>query len=127
MADQTQDLSFYRVVSEPGETCPCGHGTQWTIVHLEGDDEVGISTSWQGPEGKELAEDICDLMNMAYEAGQESKERPDRIQKLERLLKLASELTVSLDRQTEDIGGSRKPLDIIQEIGPLCDELERPF
>lgn len=40
------------------------------------------------------------------------------------LAKLASELCTAVDLGAEDIGGSRKPLTILQEIGPLCDQLE---
>lgn len=49
----------------------------------------------------------------------------DRNAQLERLLTLASELCVAVDRESEDIGGSRRSLDILQEIGPLTDKLER--
>lgn len=44
---------------------------------------------------------------------------------LERIAKLATELCVSVDRASEDVGGSRPALTILQEIGPLTDQLER--
>lgn len=60
----------YRVETDGGhKACEhCGHGGYWTIFSGEGDDEIGIGTSWSD---KETADDICDLMNMAYEAGRE--------------------------------------------------------
>lgn len=64
------DTSYYRVIGDGG--CEhCEAGKMWTIVHSEGagtDDEVAIGSSWGD---KNLTEDICDLMNMAYEAGKE--------------------------------------------------------
>lgn len=50
---------------------------------------------------------------------------PRRHDVLERIAALATELCVSVDRSAEDIGGSRPALTILQEIGPLTDELER--
>lgn len=47
----------------------------------------------------------------------------DRNAQLERLLVLATELCVAVDRESEDIGGSRKSLDILQDIGPLTSQL----
>lgn len=63
--------TFYRVVEDtPGEGCAhCGHGKHWTIVSGEGDAEIGIGTAWGD---QELAQDICELMNMAFDAGQEN-------------------------------------------------------
>jgi hypothetical protein len=62
---------FYRVeVDSSMKGCEqCNHGTYWTIVYDEDscDDAVAIGTSWAD---RELAEDICDLMNMAYERRQ---------------------------------------------------------
>ncbi len=63
----------YRVedCGDPGECNHCGQACEmWTIVY---DDENGepteIGQSWGH---KETAEDICDLMNMAYLEGQAS-------------------------------------------------------
>lgn len=74
LPEETKD--FYRVEKSANhESCGCGHDTQWTIVYsvLEGEapETIEIGTSWQGNPGKEAAQDICDLMNMAYEAGAE--------------------------------------------------------
>lgn len=45
----------------------CGHGKYWTIIYTEPDGEiVEIGTSWAD---HEVADDICDLMNMAYLTG----------------------------------------------------------
>jgi hypothetical protein len=63
---------FYKVALEPGHHgCDsCGAGAMWTIVFLEltgeAPEEVAIGTSW-GDE--EMAKDVCDLMNMAYDKG----------------------------------------------------------
>lgn len=58
----------YRVEKENEGCKHCGHGDYWTIVSGTGDDEIGIGTSWGD---RELADDICDLMNDAFAAGQE--------------------------------------------------------
>lgn len=69
---ETPDTSHYRVEIADGATgCEkCGHDAMWTVVWTEPNGEsCQIGTSW-GDE--ELAEDVCDLMNMAYEAGKET-------------------------------------------------------
>jgi hypothetical protein len=68
--------SFYRVKEADMDVhrgCShCGAGWYWTVVYNDTDGhEVEIGTSWQGDEGKQLAEDVCDLMNMAFDAGRE--------------------------------------------------------
>lgn len=62
---------FYRVDLDDGEKgcSACGHGQYWTVVHGAEGDECQIGTSYAD---RETAEDVCDLMNMAYEAGRES-------------------------------------------------------
>lgn len=50
---------------------------------------------------------------------------PKRFALLERIGALATELCISVDRAAEDIGGSRRPMTILRDIGPLTDELER--
>lgn len=47
----------------------CGHGFMWTLESGHGGNEIRIGTSWGD---KELAQDICELMNDAYESGRES-------------------------------------------------------
>ena len=47
----------------------CEREPMYTVVSGPKDDPTGIGTSW-GCE--ELAIDVCDLMNMAYDAGQEN-------------------------------------------------------
>jgi hypothetical protein len=67
--------SFYRVEEEvrsPAD-CACPQCVLWTIVYDEAGEPVEIGRSWQGPLGKEAADDICDLMNMAYDAGREAQ------------------------------------------------------
>lgn len=68
---QTDDHEgHYRVVLDDDKGCTkCGHGLFYTIVSGTVEDEMGVGTSWGD---KEAAEDICDLMNMAYDAGVES-------------------------------------------------------
>ncbi len=62
---------FYRVeLADKDSGCnACGHGQMWTLVHGEGDDEEQVHTSWGD---REFVDDLCDLMNDAYEAGQEN-------------------------------------------------------
>lgn len=63
---------FYFVVcdSSEGACNHCHRGSFWTIAHKENGEEIGIGQSWGD---QEVAQDICDLMNMAYDAGQESQ------------------------------------------------------
>jgi hypothetical protein len=56
----------YRVVPDGDGCIQCGHNKMWTI---EGPDEVRIGSSWGE---QEFTEDVCDLMNMAFAAGQEA-------------------------------------------------------
>lgn len=69
-ASLSSEQSHYRVVADDSyEPCKhCGSGTWWTIESNEG---VGIGTSWGDAE---QANDICDLMNMAYDAGLEGRD-----------------------------------------------------
>lgn len=64
---------FYRVEEqERSDTqCRCPECLMWTVVYNDGE-PTEIGTSWQGEAGKEAAEDVCDLMNMAFDAGRES-------------------------------------------------------
>lgn len=73
MADLADDEQFYRVEEciRSAADCQCDACKQWTIVYDDGE-PTEIGTSWQGSEGKELAEDICELMNMAFDRGAES-------------------------------------------------------
>lgn len=59
-------MSAYKIVVDKEGCQHCGGERTWTI---EGPDEVCIGTSW-GDE--EFASDICDLMNMAFDAGKEA-------------------------------------------------------
>lgn len=59
----------YRVEAETDKACThCRAGTFWTIVRGQGDDEIACGQSY-GDE--DLTHDICDLMNMAYDAAKE--------------------------------------------------------
>jgi hypothetical protein len=51
--------------------CQCEACVLWTIVY-DDPEPTEISTSWVGNEGLAIAEDICDLMNDAYLAGQKA-------------------------------------------------------
>lgn len=60
----------YRVELDPhgGECLHCEQKCQlWTIVRGQGDAECGIGQSWGN---KDMAEDICYLMNMAASSAQ---------------------------------------------------------
>ena len=109
----TDEQGFYRVEKEltPGQ-CECPACLYWTIVYDGKDEPMGISTSWQGEAGRETAGDICDLMNMAYDAGRE---------KLEPVLQLASELCDAVDAEDQDIGGHRRSRDILGDLGPAVE------
>lgn len=67
-----EEEPFYRVeeVIRSAADCPCAACQEWTIVY-EDPDLTEIGSSWKGEAGREVAEDICDLMNMAFETGQE--------------------------------------------------------
>lgn len=69
MANQTNEQRY--IVTLTADGCAhCAEGQQWSIHDTV--EKVDIGQSWGGPEGKESAEDVCDLMNMAFDAGQES-------------------------------------------------------
>jgi hypothetical protein len=72
-APLSDDDDFYRVeeVIRPAGNCECPACVLWTIVYDDGE-PTEIGTQWQGEDGKELAEDICELMNMAFDRGAES-------------------------------------------------------
>lgn len=61
----------YRV-DVAADTCGCrfcGAGKMWTVIYTQEDGEiVEIGSAW-GDE--ELVGDICELMNMAFDAGTE--------------------------------------------------------
>src|ERR1700691_2555597 len=65
------NYQFYNVTVQDGtEGCvTCGHGRLWTVLYTGGDgEETEIGTSW---DDAEAAQDVCDLMNMAYDAGKD--------------------------------------------------------
>ena len=70
--DPPDAAGYYRVKMAAGEdVCShCGAGKMWTIVYIEHgqteETEIG-----QAFGDRELADDICDLMNMAFEAATE--------------------------------------------------------
>ena len=49
----------------------------------------------------------------------------DRLDTLERIAELASELCNAVDCESEDVGGVRPSLVILREVGPLTDRLEK--
>lgn len=63
---------YYRVkMMAGGDGCThCGAGQMWTIVYVEhgATEETELGQAWGD---RELADDICDLMNMAFESGLE--------------------------------------------------------
>ena len=71
----TEEKRFYRVEEQARDPqqCSCGYCVMWTIVYEENGEPVEIGTAWQGHEGQEAADDVCDLMNMAYDAGRDSR------------------------------------------------------
>lgn len=68
----SEDQQFYRVEEQgrPPDECQCANCKLWTVVFDDGE-PTEIGTAYQGDAGKEAAEDVCDLMNMAYDAGRE--------------------------------------------------------
>lgn len=98
MTNPTAEKQFYRVeeVVRSEAECKCPNCIQWTIVY-NGPEPTEIGTSWQGDEGKEAAQDVCDLMNMAYDAGHES--RDDTVtslcDRIERISKICHDPTLS--------------------------------
>lgn len=65
----TKEEPYRVIVDDSHKSCTqCGEGKFWTVVHGRGEDEFGIGTSW-GDE--ELANDVCDLMNMALDRGRD--------------------------------------------------------
>lgn len=54
----------FRVVTDKDPCKCCEQGGMYTVVVFENGEEVAIGTSWAD---EEYAQDICDLMNMAYD------------------------------------------------------------
>lgn len=79
MVDRTEDEStpFYRV-ENAGDPSECGHCHQacdmWTIVFEHEGEPTEIGSAWGD---KEMVEAICDLMNMAFDAGRETNDHAD--------------------------------------------------
>jgi hypothetical protein len=65
--------AFYRVEPSPDHAgcATCSHGQMWDIVHDEDGEPTAESTSWGD---KEFVEDLCEMMNDAYQKGRESKD-----------------------------------------------------
>lgn len=63
-----QVTRHYRVAPAAGhEGCGhCGRGAMWAIVSGEGENLTEQAMTW---ENRELADDVCGLMNVAYDAG----------------------------------------------------------
>lgn len=80
----TEQQGHYRVVQDDYCVCnTCHQNTaNWTIVSGAGEAECGVGQSWGD---KEIADDICDLMNMAFDAGKEDSERAETEARKERL------------------------------------------
>jgi hypothetical protein len=72
----TDENTFYRVeLTATGQpACQCANCQLWTVAYDDGE-PTEIGTSWEGDDGKEAAQDVCDLMNMAFAAGLEHKHR----------------------------------------------------
>lgn len=105
----TEDQYYQLAVQEDG--CHnCGHGTMWTVFYKDEKGEpVEIGQAWGD---QDLTQDVCDLMNMAYDRGRET---------LEPVLKLASELCDAIDAEEADVGGHRRARDILGELGPAVE------
>lgn len=86
---------FYQVqkAANSPTDCGCDACARWTIVYREyGDtEETELGQSWQGSVGKETAEDVCSLMNMAYEQALELLP-PDETSEVNRLRKALDQL-----------------------------------
>lgn len=65
------------------------------------------------------------LLSAARIVEQVETTAPPRVALLERIACLATELCVSVDKAAEDIGGERPALEILRDIGPLTDQLEK--
>jgi len=76
MTDDTSNNDFYRVelAATDQSACQCENCQLWTVTYFDSE-PTEIGQSWQGADGKEAAQDVCDLMNMAFEAGREAREQ----------------------------------------------------
>lgn len=71
-----EQSDFFRVEEQerdPG-ACQCPGCKLWTVAYEDGE-PTEIGTAYQGGAGKEAAEDVCDLMNMAYDLRGEEVDR----------------------------------------------------
>jgi len=71
----TDTPEFYRVEEQgrPPDECQCANCKLWTVVYDDDGEPTEIGTSYQGDDGKEAAEDVCGLMNMAFDLGRETR------------------------------------------------------
>lgn len=108
---------YYRVKMATGidvEGCAhCGAGKQWSIVYVEhgATEETEIGQSFGD---RELADDICDLMNMAYEAGLELTMNLDQQKRL----------AAHLIQHVNEIPDRTSPEDQPEMMLVTADELE---
>lgn len=87
-SQEDPNLDYYKVTIAAGEDgcAHCGAGKMWAIVYVEHGqtEETEIGQTFGD---KELADDICGWMNMAYEAGLEfAPELLERVDQLEEQL-----------------------------------------
>lgn len=100
----TEYKCYYNVEMAAGEDgCShCGAGKMWAIVYVEHGQtektEIGQTFG-----DRELADDICDLMNMAYESGLELTMNLDQQKRLAgHLIKHLSEIPDRTDPDLND-------------------------
>lgn len=124
LAAEVPDYRYYQVKMAAGEDgCShCGAGKMWAIVYVEHgqteETEVGQTFG-----DHELAEDICDLMNMAYESALEC------IEPYHNLLAEAEAMAVlgDIDEDTEAHGwgkwmvATRELLGLARDPKPLSE------
>jgi hypothetical protein len=67
-------VSFYRVelTKDAGACDHCGRGHYWDVVHDENGEPIAESTSYHD---KGDAEDVCAMLNAAFELGAQSASR----------------------------------------------------
>jgi len=116
---------FYRVEEQlrSEAECKCPNCVMWTVLYDDGE-PIDIGTAWQGDDGKEAADDICDLMNMAFDAGRENPDGKliDERDRAEEALSQAYYLVIGRSPEWSNLFGHAEALEEIEEA---CEVLRK--
>jgi len=118
---------FYRVERAATQPeCQCANCVLWTVVY-DDQEPTEIGTSFEGELGLESAEETRDLMNMAFEAGQEGPvgKLIDERDNAENALSQAYYLVTGHSPEWSNLFGHAEALEEIEEACEVLRESAR--